>query len=270
MTAADPAPPELARKISDYSGTLEGYRRFRNNVLFLVADEDRVDDMVETAQRYLAIARITGDAERMSEFNEEQRKKLKKMGEAAELEVRVVITRAYRHLYFPRADAPQRDSNLAHEMLPAQDQGEVKQDQSTVVLRAPFQQQKTLTGDSPTQAAAFVKSRAWDANQVSTTTEDLRKAFARRLGLPILLDINQLQKTILNGVKSGQWVYYDAQAETGYDTDSPPPAIRVSDEVYLYLPEEAARLDLPIRGKTKPPLAKINIVFAPCLLSRSS
>jgi hypothetical protein len=249
VTAADPAPPELARKISDYAGTLEGYRRFRNNVLFLVADEERAEDMVETAQRYLAIARITGDAERMGEFNEEQRKKLKKMGEAAELEVRVAITRAYRHLYFPRADAPQRDSNLAHEMLPAQDQGEVRQDQSTVVLRALFQQQKTLTGDSPTLAAAYVKSRAWDANQVSVTTEDLRKAFARRLGLPILLDLNQLKKTIHNGVKNTLWIYYDAEAGLGYDADSPPPAVQVSDEVYLYLPEEAARLALPIKGK---------------------
>jgi hypothetical protein len=253
--AADPGPPELARKISDYSGTLEGYRRFRNSVLFLVADEERVEDMVEAAQWYLAIARITGDAERMAEFNEEQRKKLKKMGEAAELEVRVAITRAYRHLYFPRADAPQRDSNLAHEMLPAQEQGEVKQDQSTVVLRQLFQQQKTLTGDSPTLAAAYVKSRAWDANQVSMTTEDLRKAFARRLGLPMLLDLNQLKKTVLNGVKSGVWVYYDAEAQMGYDGDSPSPAVQVSEDVHLYLPEEAARLDLPIKGKTRLPAA---------------
>jgi len=251
-TATEPAPPELARKIADYAGSLEGYRRFRNNVLFLVADDERVDEMVQTAQRYLAIARITGDAERMSEFTEEQRKKLKKMGEAAELEVRVSITCTYRHLYFPRADALQRDSNLAHEMLPAQDQGKVKQDQSAVVLRALRQQQKTLTGDDPTLAAAYVKSRAWDANQVSLTTEELRKAFARRLGLPILLDLNQLKKTILNGVKSHVWVYYDAAAELGYDADAPPPAIQVDDEFYLYLPEEAIRVDLPIKGKTKP------------------
>jgi len=254
VTATEPAPPELACKIADYSGTLEGYRRFRNNVLFLVADEERVDDMVETAQRHLAIARITGDAERMNEFNKEQRKKLKKMGEASELEVRVAITRAYRHLYFPRADAPQRDSNLAHEILPAQDQGEVRQDQSAVVLRALRQQQKMLTGDSPTLAAAYVKSRAWDANQVSVTTEEMRKAFARRLGLPILLDLNQLKKTILNGVNSNLWVYYDAKAELGYDAGSSPPAVQVGDEVYLYLPGEAARLNLPIKGKVQPPI----------------
>ena len=250
-TATDPAPPELARKIADYAGTLEGYRRFRNNVLLLAADEERVGAMVETAQRYLAIARITGDAERMAEFTEEQRKKLKKMGEAAELEVRVAITCAYRHLYFPSADAPQRDSNLIHETLPAQDQGEVRQDQSAVVLRALRQQQKVLTGDDPTLAAAYVKSRAWDKNQVSMTTEELRRAFARRLGLPILLDLNQLKKTVLNGVRGNVWVYYDAAVELGYDAGSPPPAVQVDDEVYLYLPEEAARLDLPIKGKTK-------------------
>ncbi len=253
VTATEPAPPELACKIASHAGTLEGYRRFRNNVLFLVADGERVDDVVETAQRYLAIARITGDTERMGEFSEQQRKKLKKMGEAAELEVRVAITRAYRHLYFPRADAPQRDANLAHEMLPAQDQGEVKQDQSAVVLRALWQHQKTLTGDSPALAAAYVKSRGWDTNQVSMSTEELRQAFARRLGLPILLDLNQLKRTILNGVKSDVWVYYDAEAEIGYESGSPPPAVQVGDDAHLYFPAEAARLDLPIKGKVKPP-----------------
>ena len=252
VAAGDPTPPELARKIAAYSGALEGYRRFRNHLLFLVADEERVEDLVETAQRYLAIARITGDAERMGEFNEQQRKKLKKMGEAAELEVRVAITRAYRHLYFPRAAAPKRDANLVHEMLPAQDQGEVKRDQSAVVLRALWQQQKTLTGDSSTLAAAYVKSKAWDQNQDSITTEELRKAFARRLGLPILLDLNQLKRTVLNGVNNRQWIYYDAAEGRGYDHESPPPAVQIGDEVHLYTPEEAERREIPIKGKVKP------------------
>lgn len=251
VRATEPAPPELTQKIAQRSGTLEGFRRFRNNVLFLVADQDRVENMVKAAQRYLAIARITGDAERLGEFNQEQRKKLKKMGEAAELDVRVAVTRTYRHLYFPRADALKRDANLAHERLPAQDQGEVEQDQSSVVLRALKLQQKTLTGDSPTLAAAYVRSKAWDKNAVTMTTEDLRKAFARRLSLPLLLDINQLKKTILNGVKNGLWIYYDAPAEMGYDADSPPPAVQITEETHLYAPEEAARLALPIKGKIK-------------------
>ena len=138
------APPDLVRRIFDHAGSLEGYRTYKNNVLFLVADEDQVENMVQVAQRYLAIGRIVGDAERLREFHQEQRKRLKKMAEAAELDVRVAITKAYKYLYYPSADAPQRYSNLARETLPPQDQGEVNRDQTNVVLRVLKQLQKVL------------------------------------------------------------------------------------------------------------------------------
>jgi len=253
MATGSDEPPELVRKIFDYSGVQGAFRTYKNNVIFLVADGDLIDNMVEVAQRYLAISRIVGDVERMREFPEEQRKKLKKMGEAAELDVRVAITRAYRHLFFPRSDAPQAYSNLAHDLLPSQDQGQASKDQSEVVLRALKLQNKLLTSDEKMLSAAYVRSRAWDRNQESMTAEELRKAFARRMSLPILLDLNQLKKTVKNGVDTGTWVYYDAQAEVGYDHASPPPAIQITDEAILYTPEEAARRQLPIKGKLQPP-----------------
>jgi hypothetical protein len=247
--ASAAAPPELVRKLFDYSGALEAYRTYKNNVLFLVADKDQVDNMVEVAQRYLAIGRITGDAERMAEFHEEQRKKLKKMGEAAELDVRVAITKAYKYLYYPSADAPQKHSNLAREILPPQDQGEVNQDQSNVVLRVLKQLQKVLTADDPTLPAAFVRAKAWDAGQANVSTEELRRAFTRRMGLRMLLDLNQLKKTVRNGVSQGTWVYYDTAEQIGYGTASPAPMVQISEDVVLYTPEEAKRLGLRIKGE---------------------
>ncbi len=247
--AAAATPPDLVRHIFDHAGALEGYRVYRNNVLFLVADEDQVENMVQVAQRYLAIGRITGDAERMAEFHEEQRKKLKKMAEAAELDVRVAITKAYKYLYYPSADAPQKHSNLARETLPAQDQGEVNQDQSNVVLRVLKQLQKTLTADDPTLPAAFVKAKAWDVDQVMISTEDLRRAFARRLRLRILLDLNQLKKTIRNGIGQGVWVYYDTVDGIGYGPSSPTPMVQIGEDAVLYTPEEARRLGLRIKGE---------------------
>jgi len=249
--ASAAAPAELVRKLFDYFGALEGYRTFKNNVLFLVADEDQVDNMVQVAQRYLAIGRITGDAQRMAEFHQEQRKKLKKMGEAAELDVRVAITKAYKYLYYPSADAPQKHSNLARETLPPQDQGEVNQDQSNVVLRVLKQLQKVLTADDPTLPAAFVRAKAWDAGQVAISTEELRLAFARRMGLRMLLDLNQLKKTVRNGVSQGTWVYYDTAGQIGYGTASPAPMVQISEDAVLYTPEEARRLGLPIKGEEK-------------------
>ena len=69
--AGDKVPPELVIKIFEHAGSMEGYRTYKNNVLFLTADKQQVEHMVEVAQRYLAIRRITGDSDRMSEFNDE-------------------------------------------------------------------------------------------------------------------------------------------------------------------------------------------------------
>ena len=50
--------------------------------------------MVAVARRHLGIQRLVSDASRMAEFSEEQKKKLKGMRDASELEVRIAITRA--------------------------------------------------------------------------------------------------------------------------------------------------------------------------------
>jgi len=246
------SPPDLVRKIYEFSGISESFRRYQNNVLFLVADTDQVDNMVLVSRRYLAIGRIVGDADRMGEFNKEQRDELKKAQEAAELDVRVAITKAYRYLYYPSSDALKSAAFLRRETLPAQDQGDVEKDQTNVILRVLRLMNKVLTADDEVLSAMYVKSKGWEPNQTSMTTEDLRKAFARKIGLRILLDVNQLKKTIQNGIKTGTWVYYDTQEEFAYDPDSPPVAIRISDDMTLYTPTETARLSLRIRGKWDP------------------
>jgi hypothetical protein len=250
--AAEGTPPDLVRKIYEYTGVMETFRTYQNNVIFLVADADQVDNMVGVARRYLAIGRITGDAGRMAEFNDEQKKTLKKMQEAAELDVRVAITKTYRYVYYPTADAPKSQAFLRRETLPAQDQGEIDKDQTTVILRVLKSLKKVLTADDDLLSAAYVRSKAWDQQQVSMTTEELRKAFARKIGMRMLLDAGQLKKTIQNGVQLGTWVYYDAAEQFGYDKDSPPPLWQIGDESILYLPDEAARLGVRIKGKWKP------------------
>jgi len=246
----NPAPPDLIVRLFNHTGAQEGYRTFKNNLVFLVADRDQVDNMVTNAQRYLAIQRILGDPERMSEFYDDQRQKLKRMGDSAELEVRVAITKSYKWLYYPSGDTPQTYSNLAREPLQAQDQGEVNVDQSEVVLRVLKSLEKVQTQDTQTLSAKFIKARAWDMGQTHLSTEDLRKAFARKMNLRMMLDLNQLKKTIRNGIEQNVWIYYAAAEQMGYSAESPSPAIQIGDEAQLYVPEEYERLGWPIKGVT--------------------
>ncbi len=175
-------PPELVLKLFEYKGSLEEYRTYKNNLVFLAADADQVARLVEVAQRYLAVQRIVTDPDRMGDFNKEQKDKLRKMAEAAELDLRVAITKTYRHLYYPSADAPKKSTGLAHHLLQADEQGEMEKDQSEVVLRILKMLEKVLTADDKPLNPQYLKAKAWPAGMPSLSTEELRRAFAQRLG----------------------------------------------------------------------------------------
>jgi hypothetical protein len=264
-SAAGRVPADLVTKLFNHAGGQESYRICKNNVLFLVADQDHVDRMVDVVQRYLAIKRIVGDPDRMREFTDEQRKKLRGMQDAAELAVRVSITRAYRHLYYPSADAPKAAGGLAHEVLPQQDQGDIEKDQSAAVLRVLRQLEKVLTADDPAMPASYVKAKAWPHGQVSITTEDLRREFAKRIGLKILLDVTQLRKTVRAGIEQGTWIYFDAQEQAGYGKPSPAPLVQFSEDAVLYTPQEAVRLGVRIKGVEPAPQECPLCRRAPCV-----
>lgn len=246
-------PPDFVVRLFEHAGSQEGYRTFKNNLVFLVADRDQVANMVTNAQRYMAIQRILNDPERLSEFFEDQRQKLKRMSESAELDVRVAITKTYRWLYYPTGEGTRAQQNLAREQLQVQDQGEVNLDQGEVVLRVLKSLEKVQTQDAQPLAARFIKARAWDIGQTHLTTEDLRRAFARKMSLRMMLDINQLKKTIRNGIEQGEWLYYDAREQMGYGAESPLPVVQIGEESSLYTPDEYERLGWPIKGVTPPP-----------------
>jgi hypothetical protein len=248
-SSAEASPPDLVRRLFERTGSSESFRQYRNNLVFLLADHDAVERMVETSQRHIALGRVTGSAERLSEFTGTQRGKLKALRDESDLALRIAITSAYRFLYYPSADAPQRDANLAREPLPAQDQGAVKDDQTLVVVRQLRSLQKVLTADDAPLAAAYVKAKAWDQNQAELSTDDLRRAFARRMALRILLDEDQLKRTIRAGILDGTWVYYEAGASEAYGKSSPSPLVRISGDAFVATPEDARARGLAIKGE---------------------
>lgn len=245
-TATDEAPPELVVRIAGRAGAGQTFRRYRNNVLFLVADVSAVEHAVEQARRYLALQRLTTDPDRLNDFPAEQRDRLKRLANEAELELRVAVTRMYRHLYYPDLSAPEKHGRLAHSLLPAQDRGDVERDQSQVILRVLRDLGKVLTADDPAIAPQFVREKAWPGGERATTLQ-LRQEFAARIGLRMLLDIDKLKTAIKDGIRQGLWLYYDPRAGCAYSKESATtPFVEVSSDVELILPERAA--GVPICG----------------------
>lgn len=121
------------------------------------------------------------------------------------------------------------------------------------VLKALKALDKVLTADDKTLNAQYVKAKAWPMNAVSVSTEDLRREFCKRLGLKVLLDINQLKKTIREGVQKGIWIYYLASEGIGYGEPSPNPMVEISEDATLYTLEEAKRVGIKIKGAEPDP-----------------
>lgn len=251
VSATDTSPPDLVRQISKHAGGQEAFRDNRNAVVFLVADKEQVEPAVSAARTYLAIHDLSGSSERLKQFTTDQVARLKQRAGDEGLKLRLSIMRMYRHLYYAAADAPADRDRLAHLQMPPEDQGELDRDQTTVVLRVLRDAQKVLTGEDAPLAPLYVHSKAWDHGAVSLTTEDLAKAFGRKLDLKILMDPAKLRETIRLGITQGQWVYFDAATQKGYGPNSPPPVAQITSEAFLYDPAEAKRLMLQVVGEER-------------------
>jgi hypothetical protein len=237
------------QRLYQYAGTVDGPRNFQNNVLFLVADAALIPSMVEAARHAKAVERLVGSTDRTRHLSAEQQKKLRDRRDAAQLQVRESIQRCYRFLYYPSAEADSSSAYLSRESLPAQEKGEVQQDQSRVLLETLKRLQKVYVADDDPIDPQFIKSRAWPVGRASVAAADLKKAFARRRGLRILIDTSPLRKGILEGVRRGTWVYYDPREGVGYGTPSPTPLVDLDGDAELLEPADARSRGIPIKGE---------------------
>jgi hypothetical protein len=244
----DTAPPELVRRLFEESGTAGGVRTYQNNVVFLAADAAQVGRMVEACRHWKAVCRLSDDPDRARGLTADQRKRLRARRDESDLGLRLAIHRTYRYLFYPSGEAPKTAAGLAREALPAQEQGDIQRDQSQVILEALRRLDKVYTADSQPIAPEFLKSRAWPAGRRSVAVSDVVRAFAMRRGLRMLLDTRPLRDGIIEGVRRGQWIYYDPREGVGYGTVSSTPLVNLDGEAELLEPQEAQARSITIKG----------------------
>lgn len=240
------APPKPVAEIADWAGVAEANRTHRNAVIALVADADELEPMREQVRFDLAARRITRDEERMQQLGPEVVKRLKKLADAAGLETRVAVCRAYRHLYWPARDP--KNHNLRHFELPPAQQGKTPNGAQTKVLIETLRRHGKISDSAPAtdqlaRAAGFTRSGEMTTAALSETTW-------RDPGQPILLDPGLIREAITAGIRNGAWVYYDAHSEKAYGADRTPPSVRIDRDAWLYSQDKARDLGLLRRPVT--------------------
>ncbi|MDB9333052.1 DUF499 domain-containing protein, partial [Nodularia spumigena CS-591/04] len=209
ISATTEAAPGLVEKIFNETGESGKFRTFRNRLLFLVANRQELDRAIENAREFRAIQNILNSPNRLQDLSESQQKQLKDKKGSLELGVRVSLTNAYRHLFYPANDPVKAPKGLMHYTLPAQDSSDVKgkSNQQDVILKALKDCQKIRAEESPPYAPAYILQKVWLSGLSYWTTKALKEAFAKDLSLNILLDaeLSKLRDTIRQGLQTGQW-----------------------------------------------------------------
>ncbi|MHC5755922.1 MAG: ATP-binding protein [Nostoc sp.] len=202
-------PPPIVEKIFNETGESGKFRTFRNRLLFLVANKQELERAIDNAREFRAIQNILNSPNRLQDLSENQQKQLKDKKGSLDLGVRVSLTNAYRHLFYPANDPVKAAKGLMHYTLSAQDSSDIKgkNNQQDVILKALKDCQKIRVEESPPYAPAYILQKVWLSGLNHWTTKALKEAFAKDLSLNILLDaeISKLRDTIRQGLQTGNW-----------------------------------------------------------------
>jgi len=245
-------PPSIVEQIFNNTGESGKFRTFRNRLLFLVANEAELDRAIALAREYKAIKNILQSPNRLDDLSDHQQKQLKQKEGETDLSVRVALTNAYRHLFYPSSDSVKAPKGLMHYPLPAQDSSTVKgnRNQQDVILKALKDCTKIRPEESGAYAPAYVMQKVWPAGIDHWTTKALREQFSKDLALNMLLDaeVAKLRDTIRDGLTNGQW---DMKVGDRFyiKTETPPPMPPTI--------EFSSRMELYRRGLLKPPEPRV-------------
>ncbi|NJN32001.1 MAG: ATP-binding protein [Synechococcales cyanobacterium RM1_1_8] len=241
VTSSNDPAPAIVEQIFNNTGESGKFRTFQNRLLFLLANQELLDRAIDQAREYRAIEAILGSANRLDDLSENQQKQLKQKKGEMDLAVRIALTNAYRHLFYPANDPVKAPKGLMHYTLPAQESSTVKgkNNQQDVILKALKDCEKIRPEDSPAYAPAYVLQKVWPSGLDHLTTKAIREAFAKNRGLNILLDaeVSKLRDTIRKGLQEGQWDLKCGNQLYIKTVDAPlalPAALEFSERMELY------------------------------------
>jgi hypothetical protein len=205
-TAVESVPDLVAQIFARKNAEGSAFRELRNNLLFAVADDDKVAEMRRAMVRRLALAELR-KPERLGDLAEHQKAKILELEERSESQVAVAVQQCYQHVFYPsRNRLPRADVDLAHTALALHNTSDSPGAGQVQILRTLREQKKLRTRDDEPDAPAYIRDRT-PLRKGQMTTAALRDEFRKDPALPILLGEEVFVRAIRKGVEDSVYVY---------------------------------------------------------------
>lgn len=235
--------PDLVKDIYEKSGS-EGksMRLYRNNLFFLLAEDGRVQNMLDQTRRHLALAELR-KPERADSLADHQRRKVNELFQTSKTDQAIAIQSCYRHLFYPSGESlGDSGIHLTHTSWEISSSShQPGNGQQQIIRRLREQNQKLRMPDDEPDSPSFIQDRT-ELRKGEISTAKLRNEFRKNPKLSMLIGDDVFIKAIHRGVGSGKWVY--KSGDLLYGKDDPSANIVIDEQSFVYTVEHARSLKI--------------------------
>ena len=224
--------PELIDRISARKGS-EGsaLRALRNNLVFVVADDARNEEMRRAAYRRLALRELK-KPERLNVLAEHQQAQVRGMEIKSEQVLAIAIQQCYRHVFYPsRNRIGASDADLGHTAIDVHSASERPGAGQQQIVRALRDLNKLRLSEDQPDSPTYVRDRT-PLKKGQLTTLALREEFRRDPSLPILIGDDIFIRGVRRGIEQGEYVYQ--RGELLYGPGDPVATIMIDEQAVVF------------------------------------
>ncbi len=226
------AVPELIERIFTRTGT-EGsaLRRFRNQVVFVVADEGRKDEMRRKMRRRFALREMR-KPESLADLAEHQQEKVRELDARSEQELALAIQQCYRHVFYPsRSRVGTSSVDLAHTAMDLDSSSDQPGKGQQHIVRALRDLNKLRLPEDEPDSPAYVRDRT-PLKKGQISTRSLRNEFRADPVLPMLVGDDVFIQGVRSGIQQGEYVYQRGDLICG--PGEPDAQIEIDEQSFIY------------------------------------
>ena len=232
-------PPDI-QDIFEHKGSDNKFREFRNNLVFLVADEKSIDNMRDSMRKRVALELLAKGENK--DLLDHQRKEISAKLNDACFKAGQAVLHCYRHLFYP-AKTPMAGTNLplAYKMIDLANASENPGLGQTPVVRTLEDDGKLIDAKTQPPSPAYVRDSTPLKTKGELTTRQLADEFRRLPKFPILTGNNPdtpIMALIRDGISKGVFLYREGQNQITGPGD-PLATVHIDDNCFLMTMEYA-------------------------------
>ena len=244
--------PELIERIYSRKGS-EGsaLRALRNNLVFVVADEGRREEMRRKCYQRLALRELK-KPERLLDLADHQQAQIRELEARSEQELAIAIQQCYRHVFYPsRNRVGESVADLAHSAIDVHSTSDQPGAGQQQIVRALRDLKKLRLSEDEPDSPSYVRDRT-PLKKGQITTLALRDEFRRDPALPILVGDDIFIRGIRRGIEQSEYVYQ--RGELMFGLGDPPASILIDEQSVVFTMVCAKNLGVWPRPKPGEPV----------------